>query len=546
MKFGWFLLVLLISQAGIAQLKLNGSLKKTWSGVDTNQIRAHIAYLASDELLGRAPGSEGFTAATEYVVNEFVKMGVKPAGDAGTYLQKFTLRRSSLTAGSVRLIIKDGAGNIDSINRTDLIVSANPIKPEVNISDAPMIFAGYGVDLPGIHNDYADIDVNGKIVVVLGEVPKGMSSVYATHFNGVGYKIGLAKSKGAVGIIIASPNGSRVYQAEGANPLATFPVTAINTAVNMEKTQAMGTRYVGNVDVYINASNNFVRGLFMNTGKNFDDVLKSLRSGKTQSFDLSRKLSISFKSNYKDVETNNIVGLIPGSDPILKNEYVVHTAHLDHVGVGRPVNGDSIYNGAHDNASGVASLLEIARIYMKGKAKQKRSVLITIVSGEESGLIGSSYFATHPTVPKEKIVANINTDMPTVIAPLLSIVPLGALHSTMMKHVQFAANTMGLTIEEDREPNENFFIRSDQYSFVREHIPAVNCKYGAKTNIPGFDLDKYIKEWRAKYYHKPADQLDGGIFNFTAAKTYVQLNFLISYSVSMDKERPKWNDGELF
>jgi Zn-dependent M28 family amino/carboxypeptidase len=338
----------------------------------------------------------------------------------------------------------------------------------------------------------------------------------------------------------------RVYPAQGNNTLAAFPTTTLTTAVNTSNTAAYGTRYSGQVDLFINASNNFVRGLFMNSGKSFDEVLAALRTGKKQSFDIARTLSVKFTSTYSDVETYNVIGLIPGSDPVLKNEYVVHTAHLDHVGVGRPVNGDSIYNGAHDNASGVASLLEIARIYMKGKAKPKRSVLITLVAAEESGLIGSSYFASNPTVPRDKIVANVNTDMPTVIAPLLSIVPLGALHSTMMKHVQFAANTLGLTIEEDREPNENFFIRSDQYSFVREHIPAVNCKYGAKSNIPGFDLDKFIKEWRAKYYHKPQDQIEGGVFLFSAAKTYVQLNFLISYSVAMDKERPRWNDGELF
>ena len=546
MKISWFLLLLVGFQSALSQPRLPKILQKAWSGVDTNLIRSHIALLASDELLGRAPGTEGFAKATDYVTGEFSKMGVKPAGENGTYLQKFILRKSSLAPGSVRMIITDNAGNRDSINRTDLTVSPHPFKPTVAITDAPMVFAGYGVDLPGIYNDYTNIDVRGKLVVLLGEVPKGLSSVYAAHFNGVGYKIATAKSKGAVGVIIASPNNTRVYQADGAAPLPAFPVTTINNAVDKENSQATGTRFVGNIDLYISASNNFARGLFINTGKNFDDVLAALRSGKPQSFDLLRKMSVSFNTNYKDVETNNVIGLIPGSDPVLKNEYVVHTAHLDHVGIGKPVNGDSIYNGAHDNASGVASLLEIARVYIKGNAKPKRSVLIIMVSGEESGLIGSSYFASHPTVLKEKIVANVNTDMPTVIAPLLSIVPLGALHSTMMKHVQYAANSMGITIEEDREPKENFFIRSDQYSFVREHIPAVNCKYGAKSNIPGFDLDKYIKEWRAKYYHKPADQLDGGIFNFTAAKTYVQLNFLISYSVAMDKERPKWNDGELF
>jgi Zn-dependent M28 family amino/carboxypeptidase len=168
-----------------------------------------------------------------------------------------------------------------------------------------------------------------------------------------------------------------------------------------------------------------------------------------------------------------------------------------------------------------------------------------MVTGEEMGLIGSSYFAANPTVPKASIVADINTDMPTVIAPLLSVVPLGAEHSTMMKHVQFAAGYLGLDIEQDPEPSENRFVRSDQYSFVMNGIPALHIKYGNKTNIPGFDLAKFVKEWREKYYHKPADGMDG-IFNFAAAKTYVQLNFLISYAVAQTTARPVWNPGDLF
>jgi Zn-dependent M28 family amino/carboxypeptidase len=215
------------------------------------------------------------------------------------------------------------------------------------------------------------------------------------------------------------------------------------------------------------------------------------------------------------------------------------------LGIGRVVNNDSIYNGAHDNASGVASLLEIARVYRSSGAKPKRSVLIVMVTGEEMGLIGSSYFAANPTVPKSSIVADVNTDMPTVIAPLLSVVPLGAEHSSIMNHVKFAAGYLGLEVEKDPEPNENRFVRSDQYSFVMNGIPALHIKYGTKTNVPGFNLVDFVKQWRAKYYHQAADGMDG-IFNFAAAKTYVQLNFLISYSIAQTLKRPNWNEGDLF
>ena len=161
------------------------------------------------------------------------------------------------------------------------------------------------------------------------------------------------------------------------------------------------------------------------------------------------------------------------------------------------------------------------------------------------GLIGSSYFAANPTVPKGSIVANVNTDMPTVIAPLLSIVPLGAEHSSILNNVKFAASYLGLDIEKDPEPNENRFVRSDQYSFVMNGIPALHIKYGNKTDIPGLDIDAYVKKWRAKYYHQSADGMDG-IFNFAAAKTYVQLNFLVSFSIAQTLLRPEWNKGDLF
>jgi Zn-dependent M28 family amino/carboxypeptidase len=168
-----------------------------------------------------------------------------------------------------------------------------------------------------------------------------------------------------------------------------------------------------------------------------------------------------------------------------------------------------------------------------------------MVTAEEMGLVGSSYFASNPTVPKSAIVANVNTDMPTVIAPLLSIVPLGAEHSSIAGNVKFAADYLKLDVEKDPEPEQNRFVRSDQYSFVMNGIPSLHIKYGNKTNNPGFDLDAFIKGWRAKYYHKAADGMDG-VFDFAAAKTYVHLNFLISYSIANSLKRPVWNEGDLF
>ena len=516
------------------EIKLSSAVRKTMNAMDTMAIRSHIAYLADDKLKGRAPGTPGYQMAVDYVIGEFNKLGLKPAGDHGTFTQTFNLRRSSLEPGSLRMMMTDGEGNTDSFFvRNDISLSAHPVKPEVNIQQAPLVFAGFGVDIPGLHNDYKNIDVRGKIVVVLKISPLGLSSDYQSYFSSVGYKMAVAKSKGAIGTIV-------IYERPTAPPQ---PV--LQNALNPEKTEAYGSGYIGNVDVFMTATNNFLSAILLNSGKNFAQVMSTLKPGSAQSFEIGKKLSVRYRSRHTDIETYNVIGMIPGADPVLKQEYVVHTAHLDHIGIGKPVNGDSIYNGAHDNASGVASLLEIAKLYKKTGVKPKRSILITMVSAEESGLLGSAYFASHPSIPKSSIVANVNTDMPTLIAPMLSVVPLGATHSSLLKNVQYASKVLNLDIQPDPEPEQSFFTRSDQYSFVREHIPAVHCKNGRKTDQPDFDLDAYIKRWRAKYYHQPADQIDGW-FRFSAAKTYIQLNFLISYSIAMEKQWPSWNNDSYF
>ena len=520
------------------EVTVSKDIKKAMDRIDTNTIRSHIAYLADDKLKGRLPGTEGYQLAVDYVIDQYKKMGITPGGDNGGYTQKLIIRKSTVENNSAVAILKDKYGNADSlVFLKDFAPAPHPLIKNT-AAEGQLVFAGYGVEIPGGYSDYTGLDVKGKIVVLVAGAPEGLHSTVAAHSSNSGNKMTVAFEKGAIGVVM--------YNSQNRAPANTNPTLQSNTTVNPEKTQAYSRGFVGNLKVVVNAATPFLKRLFMNSGKNMNDVLANIKKGKPSSFELGYTLSVSYATTHNDIESYNVIGLIPGSDRVLKNEYVVHSAHLDHVGISRPQNGDSIYNGAHDNASGVASLLEIARIYKTSNAKPKRSILIVMVTAEEMGLLGSSYFAANPTVPKASIVADVNTDMPTVIAPLLSVVPLGAEHSSLMNNVKFAANYLGLEVEKDPEPNENRFVRSDQYSFVMNGIPALHIKYGTKTNIPGFDLTAFVKQWRAKYYHQAADGLEGGIFNFSAAKTYVQLNFLISYSVAQTTARPKWNDGDLF
>jgi Peptidase family M28 len=536
-KYFFVICSLAALQATAQQVKITKNIQQAMSRIDTNTIRSHIAYLADDKLKGRLPGTEGYQMAVDYVVDQYKKMGVTPGGDNGGFTQKLVLRKSVVNNKSAVAVLKDKQGNIDTLNfAIDYTATPHPMHTAAAASGS-LIFAGYGVEIPGVYSDYTGIDVKGKIVVLVSGAPDGLPSTLTAHFSNNGNKMTTAFAKGAAGVI-----GISVITRQSSNP---NPVLQSTVALNPGKSVAYGRGFVGNLGIVLNGTKALLNRLFMNSGKNAEQVLADIKKGKNSSFDLPFTITASYSTTHTDFESYNVVGLIPGSDKILKNEYVVHSAHLDHVGIGKVVNDDSIYNGAHDNASGVASLLEIARIYKTSGAKPKRSVLIVMVTGEEMGLIGSSYFAANPTVAKSSIVADVNTDMPTVIAPLLSVVPLGAEHSSIMSHVQFAAKYLGLDIEKDPEPNENRFVRSDQYSFVMNGIPALHIKYGNKTNIPGFDLGAFVKQWRAKYYHQSADGMDG-IFNFTAAKTYVQLNFLISYSIAQTTQRPAWNKDDLF
>jgi len=529
------LIVFACCHAQAQQVTITKDVRNAMNRIDTNTIRSHIAYLADDKLKGRLPGTEGYQMAVDYVVDQFKKMGVAPGGEAGSYTQKLLIRKSIVDNSSAFACLKDKDGNVDSLLFSrDFIPTPHPLKENTS-AEGKVAFAGYGIDAPNIYSDYEGIEVKGKIVVVMSGAPQGFSNTTTAILSNVGNKYKTAFSKGALGVIVVNPASSGRY-----NPNL---VVQTNVATNTDKTAAY-SGFRGDLNIVMTGTRNLLNRIFSNSGKKLSQVLNDIRNKKPSSFETNFTLHAGYKTSHTDIESYNVIGLIPGSDKELKNEYVVHTAHLDHVGVGRPVDGDSIYNGAHDNASGVASLLEIARIYKSPGVKPKRSILIVMVTAEEMGLLGSSYFASNPTVPQSSIVANVNTDMPTLIAPLLSVVPLGAEHSSLMNNVQFAASQLGLEVEEDPEPNENRFVRSDQFSFVLNGIPALHIKYGNKTST-GESLVPFVRQWRAKYYHRPADGIDG-IFNFTAAKTYVQLNFLISYSVAQTTARPAWNQGGLF
>jgi len=537
-------------QLGIAQqIKLSPNVKKALATVDSAEIKADIKYLADDKLLGRMPGTPGYQTAVNYVVARLKGLNVKPAGEKGTWLQTVRLRKATLVKGATAAITNpkivtlsngDTLSNVinDLIAGKEITISPDPESPAQNVN-APMAFAGYGISQPKLgYDDYAGLDVKSKVVLVIRGAPDEFSSSVKAHVANTSTILKTAALHGAVGVIIG--------QADSTVRPVVAGVRGVYSVMNSQgKVSVSRSFYSGQIRIFANVNYNAFRMLVNKADKNVKDIALLIKSGKPQSFTIPVNIMADYHSVYQDIVSYNVIGKIEGSNPILKKQYVVHSAHLDHLGIGAPVQGDSIYNGAHDNASGVASLLGIAKVYAHMKIKPKRSILVVMVTGEEMGDLGSGYFASHPTVPVKSMVADVNTDMPTIIAPLLSITALGAEHSSLAKQVNQAATYLGISVEPDPEPTQARFTRSDQYSFVVNGIPALHVKYGNKTADGKNNLAEIVAPWRAKYYHKPQDDING-IFDFGAGKKYAQLNFLIGYMVAQDIKKPVWNAGDIF
>ena len=529
---------LLLTVASQAQ-GLDAAAKAALPTVQPAALEAHVRYLADDRLRGRLPGTPGYQLAVDYVASQLKQNGVAPAGDKGGYTQLVRLRRAFVEPGAA-LSYQPASGAAQPLAYGPAAtLYPNPARPEVSVAAAGLVFAGYGISAPEKgYDDYAGLDAQGKIVVVTRQPARQFASNERLYFADVRTVLEAAARHGAVGVLLAAAHAEA--------KLPDFPKGVVS-ALSPDGQVAVSRSYApGSVQLVGSISPATLQQFFAGASRDTTQAMSYLRAGRPAPLALPGRLGVRFRSRYQDVNSYNVVGKLTGSDPRLRLEYVVHSAHLDHLGVGPAINGDSIYNGAHDNATGVASVLEISKLYAGLKTKPKRSVLFVLVTGEEMGLLGSGYFAKFPTVPKAALVADINTDMPTLIAPLLSVVPLGADHSSLLGDVQRATAYLGLAVEADPEPAENRFIRSDQYSFVVQGIPALHIKYGNKTADGQNNLSTTVQQWRALTYHKPQDNFVGGTFDWAAGAQYARLNFLIGYQVAQASQRPTWNRGDFF
>lgn len=519
---------------------LSAAERGPWNEVQPGTIRSHVEFLAADLLEGRATASRGYDIAAAYVASQFRQAGLQPGGDDKSYLQKVPLLEATpvLPGSSAELVREDDTYTFEY--GTHYLPSADFSSVSSTLS-APLMFAGFGIAAPELgHDDFATIDVKGRIAVIFSGAPARFPNEKRAYYSWEERKLATLVERGAVGVItVDSLRDAKRTPWERRVAMSWIPQMRWldEAGVPQNAFPALKLRFRFNHDA--------AAQLFETAQNNFAAALAASEEGTPQGFELPGMLTLSATTGLRKTESANVVGVLPGSDAQLKNEYIVVTAHLDHLGRGIAVNGDSVYNGAHDNAVGMGILLEIARALHASNAKLRRSVIFVAVTAEEKGLLGSDFFAHQAQAREKKLVANINVDMPLSFVPVHDVVALGAQHSTLGTTARQAIAAQGYRLSADAAPEQVKFIRSDQFSFIRRGVPALVLGAGYQPRNPGVDLDELRRQFLATHYHQPSDDLTLPI-DYPTAADLARLHLRILLAAANAANAPRWSNGDFF
>jgi hypothetical protein len=498
-------------------------------------LGAHMRYLADDLFEGRGTGSRGYDLAARYVASRFEALGFEPAGDSAGWFQRLTLRRSELIPARAGVTLLRRGGAVELRRGRDFLMGPDAMWRESDIT-ADVVYAGYGITAPELgYDDFRGIDARGKIVAMLGGAPPTFSSTVRAHYSNSRVKDANLAAHGVIGVVgIRTPSDQR-----------RTPWERVERGTRLPGLRWLDEKGVPDgVSPTLRASTALSQGaaerLFAGAPVPLAKAFEEAEAGRAKGFALPAKMRIRRATRHIPAASANVVGLLRGSDPRLGNELVVYSAHLDHLGIGAPVRGDSIHNGAYDNATGIAALLEVAAAFAGARERPRRSILFLAVTGEEKGLQGSSYFASRPTVPGTTIVANLNMDMYVMVGPLREIIAYGAEHSTLADEAKQATARLGLALVPDPQPEETIFVRSDQYSFVRHGVPSLFLVGSA-----GAEAAERLKSWRREIYHTPQDDMSQPM-DFESLARFARVNYLTGYLVANRTRRPAWNPGDFF
>lgn len=537
------ILVLALMPAGCStpgQLVSSADIDAALQRFEPEALQGHMRTLADDRMEGRAAGSEGYRRAAGYVAREFEALGLRPAGEKDGYLQPVPLRSSTVVAGQSSVRLAGAGGSRTLVLFDDYVLSGAYDMPTSEVS-APLVYVGYGVSAPELgYDDYAGVDVRDKVVVLFRGAPASLPHNERAYYSSRAVKSQAAVDRGAVGMI-----AMMTPAAQARAPWARIVRHAKMPSMRWEEDDGAPHDAFPELKLAAMLSAAGKEALFAGAAHSIDEIHAAVEESRPMSFDLSSRVEARTVSRQRSLSSPNVAAVLPGRDAGLADEFVVLTAHLDHVGIGDPFDGDGIHNGAYDNASGIAIMLEIARVLSTMEKSPRRSILFLAVTAEEKGLLGADYFTHHPTVLPASLVADVNLDMVLMLHPLHDIIAFGAEHSSLDRPVRQAAQRVGLGLSPDPVPEEVLFVRSDQYPFVRLGVPSLFVIAGWTTGDPAQTPGALENDWLRDIYHSPRDDMSQE-FDFEAGTRFAQVNFLIAWSIANDQARPVWNEGDFF
>lgn len=519
----------------------SGSMEQGLSVIGRDRLESHLEFLADDARLGRMTGTPAYDEAAAYVAKHFEEIGLESGGEDGSWFQAVPMLARRIDVDSALLVFHQEGQEKSQRWKEDFVMDGDVVREETDIT-AEVVFVGFGIHAPDMdYSDYDGIDVDGKIVALFGGAPDTFS-----HNERAFYSSGLTKAEeavargavGTIGLRSRTDQGryswKRISENAGVRPGMSWINLSGDAANYFPELQ-------GSAMINVPPSEE----LFRRAPISFEDALDAADAGLPLSTPLGTEVTLARTTNHETIASPNVIGILRGSDPELADEYVIFTAHLDHVGTGVPIDGDEIYNGMYDNAMGSSILIETARAFAAMPEPPRRSIIFIALTGEERGLVGSDYYAHYPTVPTDSIVANVNLDMPLLLYPVADIIAFGAEHSSLQGVIDEAIAAEGFDLSPDPMPEEVIFIRSDQYSFVKQGVPSVFLVPGFTSSDPDIDGEPIWRGFLKTYYHQPSDDLTRPI-DWPSALRFARANVRIGHAVADDDARPTWNEGDFF
>ncbi|MFA6540655.1 MAG: M28 family peptidase [Bacteroidota bacterium] len=507
--------------------------------ITAENLKRHIAVLADDSLQGRAPSTPGDQKATGYIVSEMKRIGLTPAGENGGYLQTVPIVGSMVDPGTV-FRFSNGERSMALAYSTEFVAMPGAHEPLVDVKNIPVVFVGYGIVAPEQRwDDYKDVDVSGKMIVMLNNDPGGDDPGFfggkgRTYYGRWTYKYEIAAKKGALGAIVVHTTLS-----------AGYPYRVIQNSFSTQTFDLDQGNETGSLRIKAWTTEEATKKYLRLAGYDLDSLCALAEQRSFRPIVLPLQFSTTMRSSVRKLQTNNIIGRLQGSDPSLSDQYIIFSAHYDHFGIGRAVNGDSIYNGALDNASGTSLMLNLAEAFASSKEKPRRSLLFAAVAAEEQGLLGSSYFASHPTVPVQKIIANLNTDVMNVIGRTSDISCQGSDRSSLGNDLATVAGEMDMVVKPDQAPEQGGFYRSDHFSFAKVGIPSMSIGGGGNFLDVDTAFVRKMHEEQGQSYHQPGDELKE-YWNYSGGLQQAELIIKLVWRIGNIIEMPYWNKGNEF